>query len=574
MAKLRSVICLLTGHVDHGKSKILERIADVKILDREAGGITQAITAVKVSLDEIKSRSKSTKVFEKISLPGLLLIDTPGHAAFTSLRKRGGNLADIAIVVIDINEGIKPQTLECFEILKSYKTPFIIAINKIDLISGWKANPDKGLLENINLQAENVKIALDNKLYDIVGKVHNLGFNSERFDRVEDYTKQVAIVPCSAKTGEGIQEAVVVVLGLAQKFLENQLESNIDQPGKAAILEVKEEKGMGPIVDAILYSGRIKEGDTIVLGTLGEPLVTRVKGLFEVGKYKVEKKKEVTAAASIKISAIGLKEAISGMPLVVTGTNSLEMDKEEVSKEINDVMIETDKEGVIIKADSLGSLEAMIKLLKEKNIPIKRASVGNISKKDIAEAGSEVNELNKVILGFNVKSEDSKEGVKIICHDIIYRLLEDYEAWFTKEKEKLEAKELENVARPCKLKIITGCIFRQSNPAIVGVDVLSGKVKTDVPLIKPDGSKVGVIKSMQFEGETISEAEKGKQVAISLPNITVGRQIRENDILISDVTEEEFRVMKRLKKYLSEDERELLKELAELKRKQNELWGV
>lgn len=573
MANVRSVICLLAGHVDHGKSKILERIANVKILEREAGGITQAITAIKVEIGELKKLGKGMQMLDKIKLPGILLIDTPGHAAFASLRKRGGNLADIAILVVDINEGIKPQTLECFEILKSYRTPFIIALNKIDLLPGWRAEAGKILLDNLKSQSETVMTILDKKIYDIVGKLFELGFNSERFDRVEDYTKQIAIVPCSAKTGEGISEVVMVVLGLAQKFLEQELEMDTERPGRATVLEVTEEKGMGTVVDVILYSGKIKQGDTIIVGSLGNPIVTKVKGLFEIEKYSMQIKKEVTAAASLKVSALGLQDAISGMPLLVSNPETLEKDKELVEKEVKDVMIDTDNEGLIIKADSLGSLEAMIKLLKERKIPIKRASIGKISKKDLAEAGAETNPLNKVILGFNVNAEESVSNIKVICHDIIYKLIESYEEWHKKEKEKLEASELEKVIRPAKIKIMPGCVFRQNNPAIVGVDVLSGKIKTDTPLMKPDGSKVGVIKSMQLEGTNIREAEKGKQVAISLPGVTVGRQVKEGDVMVSDITEEQFRIMKRLKNYLTNDERELLKEIAEMKRKKEQFWG-
>ena len=151
MANIRSLICLLTGHVDHGKSQIIESISGIKIIEKEAGRITQSIYAVNVSMDKIEKISGNLlgKLKSKIKIPGFLLIDSPGHAAFSNLRKRGGSIADIGIVVIDVNEGILQQTKEDIEILKRYKTPFIIALNKIDIISGWKSNNNLGNVDLI-----------------------------------------------------------------------------------------------------------------------------------------------------------------------------------------------------------------------------------------------------------------------------------------------------------------------------------------------------------------------------------------------------------------------------------------
>ena len=573
--KLRSVICLLMGHVDHGKTKILENIAKVKIIEKEAGGITQVIRAINVNVERIKNLCGNLLPPEKIMLPGILLIDTPGHAAFTNLRKRGGNLADIAILVIDINEGLMPQTIECFEILKQYRTPFVIALNKIDLISGYVSNPKLKLLENLDKQPKRVKEFIDKKLYELVGKLYELGFNSERFDRVMDYTKQVAIIPCSAKTSEGIAELVAVIIGLAQKFLEESLTIDIEGPGKGTILEVVEEKGLGITLDVVLYEGKICEGDTIVIGALEKPIVAKIRALFVAEDGKLKRKKEIRASSSLKISAIGIENAIAGMPIVVVrDERKIEDAKRKILEEVGEVIIETEKEGIIVKADSLGSLEALIKLLKEKEIPIKRATIGNVTKKDLVDAGSESDPLKRVILGFNVKCEEEVENVKVILSDVIYKIIEEYEKWYNAEKRKIEEEELKKVVRPFEIKILRGCVFRQSNPAIVGIEVIAGKVKTDSQLMKLDGKIVGRIKSMQLEGENIQEAEKGKQVAIAIPEVTVGRQIKEDEILLSDITEEEFRVMKKLKKYLTEDEKRVLKKIVEIKRREKPTWGL
>jgi len=571
--------------VDHGKTSILDNIRGSAITKGEAGGITQAIGASIIPLNTIKkicgTLLETLKM--KFTIPGLLFIDTPGHASFTSLRKRGGNLADIAILVIDINEGLKPQTLESIEILKNYKTPFIIAANKIDLTAGWQSN-DKPIVANINEQGKSIQQLLDKKIYELVGKLSELGFDSERFDRVDDFTKRIAIIPTSAKTGEGIPELLMILSALAQKFLENCLECNVEGNAKGTVLEVKEEKGLGKSMDVILYDGSLKRNDTLVIGTLTEPIVTKVKGLFEPMPLKEmrDKKsnfkavKEVNAATGVKIAANDIDEVLSGMPIRSCQKEEVEKVKDEIKAEVEEVLIQTDKEGIVVKADSLGSLEALDKLLKEKDIQIKKASIGNITKKDIsdAEANYEKDPLKSVILGFNVTSELEPENVKIISNNVIYKLIEDFEKWQVEERRKIEAKELDELVTPCKFQIMKGYVFRQNNPAVVGSDVLAGTIKIGTPLMKEDGKDITEVKSMQAEQENIEKAERGKQVAVSMEGVTVGRQINEGEILYSAIPEDHFRKLKKLKKYLTEEEKAILKEVAQIKRKANPVWGV
>src|SRR3989344_216347 len=570
---IRSPICTVVGHIDHGKTTLLDRIRNTKVAKGEAGGITQSISSTKISLEAIKKTCGNLLNAMNINftIPGILLIDTPGHAAFNNLRKRGGNLADIAILVIDITKGIEEQTIECINILKNYKTPFIIAANKIDLISGWRVN-SAPLLQNIQNQSSYVVEELDKRLYTLVGKLSEYGLNSERVDRVDDFTKQIAIVPCSAVSGEGVPELLMVISGLAQKYLENSLKINVGGEGKGVILEVKDEKGFGTTTDVILYDGTLKTGDTIVLGTLEEPLVTKVRGLFEFEGAKLKTTKEVVASTGVRILAPDLKEAVGGMPLRVAN-KELEKIKEEVKKEVKEVAFETEKEGFVIKADTLGSLEALIFLLKQKELKIKSASIGEITKKDVSEAIAEKEPLNKAILGFNVKKIDNKD-VKIICYDVIYKIIEDVDEWRKQEAKKLEAKELEKLTRPFKIQVVNGCIFRQSNPAVVGVRVLGGIVKPNVNLIKQDGSKASYIKSIQVNSENVEQVEKDKEAAVSIPNIVCGRQLFEEDVLYSEILENQFIELKNLKKYLKADEIEVLKEIAAIKRKENPVWGV
>jgi translation initiation factor 5B len=582
---IRSPLCVVLAHVDHGKTSILDKIRGSAITKGEAGGITQAIGASIIPLEIIKKMCG--KLLEalnmKFTIPGLLFIDTPGHASFTSLRKRGGNLADIAILVIDINEGLKPQTIESIEILKQYKTPFIIAANKIDLISGWQSK-EMPIIANIQGQGENIKRIVDTKIYELVGKLAELGFDSERFDRVDDFTKRIAIIPTSAKTGEGIPELLMILTGVAQKFLENCLKCDTEGSAKGTILEVKEEKGLGKSIDVILYDGSLKRNDTIVIGTLTEPIVTKVKGLFEPfplkemrdKKSKFKPVKEANAATGVKISANGIDEVLSGMPIRSCQKDEIEKVKEEIKTEIEEVLIQTDQEGIVIKADTLGSLEALHKLLKEKNVPIKKASIGDVTKKDIsdAEANYEKDPLKSAILAFNVSADIESTNVKIIANSIIYKLLEDFEKWQVEEKKRLESKELEELVTPCKFQLMKGYVFRQNNPAVVGVDVLAGTIKVGTPLMKEDGKNITEVKSMQIDQKNVEKAERGKQAAVSMEGVTVGRNINEGEILYSAIPEENYRKLKTLKKYLSEEEKQILKEVAIIKRKQNQIWGI
>jgi len=569
---LRSIVCTIIGHVDHGKSQIVETITGLNIVEKEAGRITQCINAINVPFSLIENIIGSYK--HKIKIPGLLIIDTPGHASFTNLRKRGGSLADIAVLVIDINEGIKPQTIECIEILKHNKTPFVIAANKIDLVPGFNSK-NKQLIETINSQPENVKNEIDKRIYNIVGKLTGYNFDSERFDRIDDYSKKIAIVPTSAKLKLGIPELLLVLAGLAQRFMESKLSIDVNKPAKGVVLEIKEEKGFGRTIDAIIYDGKIKTNDEIIIAGIEKPIVTKVRNLLE---YSIKNKKlvaveEVTAACTVKIILKDSEEIFAGMPFEVVDRNNQEKIKKELQREVEDVLIKTDKEGVVVKADSLGSLEALTSLLKENKIFIKKASLGNVNKSEIAEASADENPIYKTILAFNVKAIESN-SVKIINHNVIYKIIDDYRGWKENEIKKVEQEKLKNITRPGKINVLPGTIFRQSNPAILGVEVLSGSIAVNSPLMNDSGKPLTRIKSIQVEGENASKVEPGKQAAISLPGVTVGRQIFENSILYTDIPEDDFRKLKEMKNYLNPSEVQLLKDISLIKRRKNPLWGV
>ncbi|RME31565.1 translation initiation factor IF-2 [Candidatus Woesearchaeota archaeon] len=581
---LRSPIVSVLGHVDHGKSSLLDAIRESNIVAKEAGAITQAIGASIIPISTILQRCGSLLKKEQFTIPGLLFIDTPGHAAFTSLRRRGGALADIAVLVVDINEGCKPQTIEAIEILRAARTPFIVAANKLDLIPNYRKREER-LVADISSQEEAVRTVIDTRIYELVGELHErFQLQAERFDRVDDYTKQLAIIPCSAQLRHGIAELLMVLTGLAQKFLEEKLRIEVSGPAKGTVLEVKETQGLGITADVIIYDGMLKRNDTIVIASTGEPIVTKVRALLEPTplaemrdtKAKFRPVKEVAAATGVKIAAPGLDAVIPGMPLVSTPPNAVEAAKQQLQQELEDIMVATEDKGIIIKADTLGSLEALSKLLEEEGIPIRKAAVGPITKKDIADAESnyETDRLTSVILGFNIPEAKGTERVTIFTSPVIYQLIDDYKAWRDAQRTAMQQEALAKLTPVCKLEILQNCLFRQSNPAIVGVEVLAGTLRTGTRLMKLDGTRVAAVKAIQQEQKNLVKAEKGFQVAISLPGAVVGRHIDEHDILLSELDESEFRAYKEYRDILNAEQKELLKQLAEIKRKQNPVWGV
>ena len=578
--RMRQPIVSVLGHVDHGKTTLLDKIRGTSVAQREAGKITQHIGATEVPIDAIY-RICGNLIKKNFKIPGLLFIDTPGHEAFTTLRARGGALADIAVLVIDINEGLMPQTIESINILKRYRTPFVIAANKIDLIHGWKNCENQPFILAVQKQKEFVQQALDEKIYKIVEKMYELGFSSERYDRISDFTRNVAIVPMSAKLGVGIADLLLVLVGLAQKFLEENLRTE-EGPGEGTVLEVKEERGLGKTIDIIVYSGTFRKGDTIVVGSTGEPIVTKIKAILKPKpldemrdpRDRFMSVDEVHAAAGIKIAAPNLENALAGSPVLVANENLDEIISR-VRKETG-IHIETQEEGVIIKADALGSLEALAYELKQENIPIKKADIGDISKRDIVDAQTISNPLYRVILGFNVRvlpdAEREASKIKIFCNNVVYKIIEDYKEWCELEKRKLEAEKRKEITFPGKFKILPEYIFRVSKPAIVGVRVLGGRIRVGQRVLREDGRVIGRIKSIRKDDTNVEEAIMGEEVAVALDSITIGRQAKPGDVLYIDIPEDHAR--KLFKMGLPYEEREVLEEIARIKRKEKPFWGL
>ena len=591
MSERRQPIVAVLGHVDHGKTSLLDHVRSLgeqsrsSVMDREAGGITQHIGATEVPsevLNELCAPLLGGKTFDS---PGLLFIDTPGHHSFSSLRSRGGSLADIAILMVDIMEGCRPQTKESLRILKQSKTPFVVAGNKVDRIHGWDAEEGRSMAISMRGQSKESLGLFDQRYWELVGQFAEEGFNLERYEKIKDFTKEIAMVPISAREGEGIQDLLAVVIGLAERYLSDQL-TDVDGSGEATVLEMKEERGLGKTLDLILHRGSIRKGDEIVLVSDRGGISTHVKGLFSPrGMSEMrdagdrwDNTEAAYAAAGVKISAPSLDGVLVGTTLRVVNSDEERSAAIASADEEANLSIELDEEGVCIKSDTVGGLEALAKELREVGVPIREASIGKVSRRDVRSAEASSDPLHRIIMAFSTEileeAEDeissSEAGVKHIGSDIIYRILEEREEWVETRKNELEEESREIVVYPGRIMLLPDHTFRVSKPAVVGVRVLAGRVHIGQGLLK-DGNRVGRIKSIRSGQESLKEARQGAEVAISVDGVTVGRQIEEGDILLVDIPESHARKLRKLE--MTPVEEEVYEELLSIHRKNDHFWG-
>tara|TARA_B100001248_G_scaffold58674_1_gene39763 strand:- start:20213 stop:22036 length:1824 start_codon:yes stop_codon:yes gene_type:complete len=591
MSERRQPIVAVLGHVDHGKTSLLDHVRSLgeqsrsSVMDREAGGITQHIGATEVPsevLNELCAPLLGGKTFDS---PGLLFIDTPGHHSFSSLRSRGGSLADIAILMVDIMEGCRPQTKESLRILKQSKTPFVVAANKVDRIHGWDAEEGRSMAISMRGQSKESLGLFDQRYWELVGQFAEEGFNLERYEKIKDFTKEIAMVPISAREGEGIQDLLAVVIGLAERYLSDQL-TDVDGSGEATVLEMKEERGLGKTLDLILHRGSIRKGDEIVLVSDRGGISTHVKGLFSPrGMSEMrdagdrwDNTEAAYAAAGVKISAPSLDGVLVGTTLRVVNSDAERSAAIESADEEANLSIELDEEGVCIKSDTVGGLEALAKELREVGVPIREASIGKVSRRDVRSAEASSDPLHRIIMAFSTEileeADDeissSEAGVKHIGSDIIYRILEEREEWVEARKNELEEESREIVVYPGRVMLLPDHTFRVSKPAVVGVRVLAGRVHIGQGLLK-DGNRVGRIKSIRSGQESLKEARQGAEVAISVDGVTVGRQIEEGDILLVDIPESHARKLRKLE--MTPVEEEVYEELLSIHRKNDHFWG-
>jgi len=575
------IICVM-GHVDHGKTTLLDKIRNSSITAKEAGGITQHIGASEVPLDVINKICKGVSFGNSdIKIPGLLFIDTPGHEAFTNLRRRGSSVADLAILVVDITQGFQPQTVEAITILKEYKTPFIVAANKVDLITGWRPTGLSSIAAAMKKQDQNVLDMLETKIYELIGSLSKYGFGGEIYNKVENFQKELAIVPISAKSGEGLAELLMLAVGLSQKFLELKLNIEANGPGRGSVIEKKELKGMGTTIDVILYDGSLHVNDVVAFAKLdGSIATTKIKALLKPKPlhelvesaskfYNVD---SVSAASGLKISALGLEDAMPGTPIIEVTDNNYE---KEIGSELTDVF-KTDSIGIVLKTDSIGSLEALSKLLASEGAKISKKGIGNVTKRDVIDAFAmnAVDPVYSVVLSFNVHIDADAEAaleasnVKYISSNIIYKLVDDYKLYIDTIKHNRLAEIAKRVTLPAEIEILPNSCFRVSHPAIFGVEVKAGTIKPGIQIINEEGDYIGKLKGVQNDGVPLESAKKGESVAVSMDEPTFGRQIREGQKLYARLNEFDVKTLNsELSGMLNEDDKVLMEKTLQLERK-------
>ena len=584
--RIRQPIVSVLGHVDSGKTSLLDKVRGTGVQGREAGGITQHIGASFLPVETIQKicgplYEKLSKVEHKI--PGILVIDTPGHEVFTNLRSRGGSAADIAILVVDANRGFQPQTNESLKILESRKVPFVVALNKTDMVSGWKNTETQFISQSIKEQNVEVQNFLDEKIYNVVTALSVLGYQSEAFYRIDDYKKEIAIVPVSAKTGIGIPELFAVLVGLTQQYLKEKLNQE-EKSNRGIILEVNDEVGLGPTANMILIDGQMRKEDSIIAAKRDSIIVTKPKALLlpkpldemrdPRDKFKPVEHKQ--AAAGVKIASPDLDGVLPGSTLyAVSDDAEIEHFKKIIEDEMQSVFISTETTGVILKCDAIGSLEAITEMLRRQQIPISKADIGPVTHRDILEAmATKENDRHLgVILAFNVKvlqdaeTEADNNHIKVFTDKIIYSLIDTYTQWVDDDKADEENSVFKELTPISKFTFLKGFVFRNNNPAVFGIRVDVGHLRQKIPFMNKTGKKIGIIHQLQHDGKTVSTVKTGQEVACSVQNITIGRQIAEEDVFYTLPSSSDAKqLIKRFMHKLSSEETDVLNEIIEIQR--------
>ena len=581
------------GHVDSGKTSILDKIRGTGVQAREAGGITQHIGASFLPDETIKKICGS--LYDKlekseIKVPGILVIDTPGHEVFTNLRARGGSAADIAILVVDINRGLQPQTNESLKILESRKVPFVVALNKVDMVSGWQKNDIPLVSQAIKSQSTSVQTIIDEQIYNVVGALSILGYQSEAFYRVQNFSKEISIVPVSARTGVGIPELLGVLVGLTQQYLKKKLEQE-EKSTRGIILEVNDEVGLGPTANMILIDGFLKKEDNLIVAKRDSVIVTKPKALLlpkpldemRDPRDKFKPINEVQAAAGIKIASPDLDGVLPGSTVYATSDSAeTEEFKELLESEMKSVFIDTETTGLILKCDTIGSLEALTEMLRRKQIPISKADIGPVTRRDVMEAKA-IKAKDRhlgVILSFNVKVFDDAEveseesHIRIFEDKIIYSLIDNYSLWVDQDSADVDSAIFNEITPIAKFTFLKGYTFRNNNPAVFGIRVDAGVLRQKISFMNKSGKKIGIIHQLQNDGKTVRLVKTGEEVACSVQNVTIGRQVAEEDVFYSLPTPDEAKnILKKYMHKLNSDEAKVFHEILEIQRKINPVYG-
>ena len=592
---LRCPIVVIMGHVDTGKTKLLDKIRKTNVQEGEAGGITQQIGATFFEKKTLETQTARLNAVEKIELkvPGMLVIDTPGHESFTNLRSRGSSLCDIAILVVDLMHGLEQQTIESLTMLRKRGVPFVVALNKVDRCYGWTTAKDAPIREALKEQNEGTLSEFRTRCTEAKVQLAQQGVNSNIYWEMgdEDWTNSdfIPLVPTSAISGEGVQDVLLLLCQIAQRNLVEKLMWHANL--QATVLEVKAIDGLGMTVDVLVVNGHLREGDRAVFCTLDGPIVTEIRGLLTPPPSREMRikadyihHKVVKGALGVKIIGNNLDKVMAGTPVMVVGPADVEEDiKAEVMSDLTKLesKLSTDKAGVLVQASTLGALEALLQFLREDTkppIPVSAIGIGTIHKRDVTKI-SVMNEKGHpeyaTILAFDVPVErEAREhaqemGVRIMTADIIYHLFDQFTRFMDNLNEQRRAEASAVAVFPCIIKILPQHIFNQKDPIIVGAEVVEGILKVGTPLCVPaiGGLLIGKVESIESNGREQETARKGVSVAIKIvnesnPAITYGRQFDASNMLYSQLSRASIDALKaHFKEQLENDDWRLVVKL-------------
>ena len=606
--RMRQPIVAVLGHVDSGKTSLLDSIRGTGVQGREAGGMTQHIGASFLPQETIRARCGP--LYDRLApkggaqaVPGVLVIDTPGHEVFTNLRARGGSAADIAILVVDAARGMQPQTRESLGILRDRKVPFVVALNKIDQISGWRAAGGNGADKEggartaaaaVGAQDESVRADLDQKLYDVVGSLSVLGYKSESFDRVRDFAREVCIVPTSARSGTGVPELLAVLVGLTQQYLAARLDQDAGGEARGIVLEVNDEVGIGPSANVILADGTLSMGDTVVAARRGGVVAARPKAILlprpldemRDPRDRFAPVESVSAAAGVKIASPDLDGVLPGSTMLVApagaGAAAVEALRGRIEAEMRSVFVETESDGVTVRCDTIGSLEAVVSMLSQRGVAVARADIGPVTRRDVigARAVKDNDRHLGVVIAFNVRvlpdaaAEADESSVRVFSGRVIYSLVDSYTEWARQDALSEEDSVFAEITPVAKFTFLSGFVFRNNDPAVFGVRVDAGRLVQKAQFINDAGRRIGRVHQLQEDKKTVPAARRGAEVACSVQGVTVGRQVNEGDVFYALPTSREAKeLLGRFAGRLDEGEAAALARVVELQRDRDPAYG-
>jgi translation initiation factor 5B len=588
---MRSPVVVVMGHVDTGKTKLLDKIRSSNVQDGEAGGITQQIGATFIPGEEIRNRTKSVKKAQsfELKIPGLLVIDTPGHESFSNLRSRGSSLCDIAVLVVDIMHGLEQTTLESLKMLRDRKTPFIVALNKVDRLNEWVSSPWGAIQNTLKKQKASSMQEFNTRVNLVKAQFQSHGLNTALYYENEDDRQYINIVPTSAISGEGVPDMLFLLTSLPQKRMVPRL--TLTDKLSCTVLEVKAIDGHGMTIDVILVDGTLYEGDTIVSSGLDGPIVTVVRSLLMPAPLKemrvknsYNSYKEIRAAQGVKIAAKDLEKSVAGLPLYVCSNKSpeeLEQLKALAESNFKNSLqaVETVDRGVYVQASTLGSLEALLAFLKTSNIPVSAINIGPVHKRDVTRCLVQLDKdpTYAVLMAFDVPIDRDAQlyaddnGIKLFTANIIYHLFDKFTAYLNELKQR-KREQFKHIATfPCRLKMLPACIFNARDPIVVGVVVEEGILKVGTKLCVPskDFVVVGIVASIENNHESQEIAKKGQEVCIKIEAAgsekkLVGWHFEVTDELVSMISRESIDAVKEhFREDLTKDDWRLMKHLKE-----------